>query len=46
MLSAMYLNFRVHIEYSEVENYMEEKKRKKLEKEALKKKKSKTGIDV
>jgi hypothetical protein len=46
MFSAMYLNFRIKINYNDVEQFIEEKQRKKFERDALKKKKSKSGIDV
>lgn len=46
ILAALYLNFRLKINYTEVENYIEEEKRKKIERRAAKSNKSKGGTRV
>lgn len=46
MFCAMYLNFKVTIKNNDIEKFIEEKKMKKIEKDALIKNKSKSGVNV
>lgn len=46
LLSALYLNFRLKVEYTEVQNFIEEIKRKRIEEKASKLNKSKGGTRV
>ncbi len=46
VLASLYLNFRLKINYSDVESFIEEVKRKRIEKKAAKSNKSKGGTRV